>query len=248
MANPQTEDGYTRIANELLEALSGIRISGEARQILDVILRKTYGFGKKEDKISISQFCTMTKMGDVPVCRGIKKLIDMALITKKDNEIANIYSINKDFSSWKPLPKKITIIKKDNQRYQKSKSSLSKKIDTKETLTKETLTKEIVSSGASPAPWILEEKLKKMEEVENSALDIIATFIREKRVPVENSKQLSSVIGRFMRVATEISGGYSNKQILAAIDQIKADNASRVKRKQDTVDWTVNTILKFLTK
>lgn len=33
MANPQCENGYTRIANEILEALSKIRIPGEARRL-----------------------------------------------------------------------------------------------------------------------------------------------------------------------------------------------------------------------
>ena len=47
MANPQKENGYTSIANDIVEALAGIRIPGEARQCLDVILRKTYGWNKK---------------------------------------------------------------------------------------------------------------------------------------------------------------------------------------------------------
>jgi len=37
----------TWFADEILEKLAMIRISGEARQMLDVILRKTYGWGKK---------------------------------------------------------------------------------------------------------------------------------------------------------------------------------------------------------
>ena len=38
MANPQTENGYTKIANEIMEALAHIRIPGEAMQVLLVIL------------------------------------------------------------------------------------------------------------------------------------------------------------------------------------------------------------------
>lgn len=146
MANPQTENGYTKIANEIQEAFCGIRISGEARQILDVIIRKTYGYNKKEDKISISQFCELTKMRDVDICRGIKKLINMNLITKKLNIIANIYSINKDFDKWKPLAKKLTISKKANDVAlakkltnvsKKANLALAKKLDTKDNTTKD---------------------------------------------------------------------------------------------------------------
>ncbi|MBI5447822.1 MAG: replication protein [Gammaproteobacteria bacterium] len=60
MVTPQCEDGYTKIANELLEALARIRIPGETHQVLDTVLRKTYGYGKKEDAISLSQFVLAT--------------------------------------------------------------------------------------------------------------------------------------------------------------------------------------------
>lgn len=50
MANPQCENGFTKIANELMEALAKIRIPGEARQVLDVIFRQTYGWNKKRIK------------------------------------------------------------------------------------------------------------------------------------------------------------------------------------------------------
>jgi len=58
MANPQIENGYTRIANETMDALAKIRIPGQARQVLDFILRKTYGWNKKTDMIS---FITIRK-------------------------------------------------------------------------------------------------------------------------------------------------------------------------------------------
>jgi len=113
MANPQKENGYTSIANEILEHLAMMRINGEARQVLDVILRKTYGFGKKADKISLSQFCLYTKRSKPAVIRAIRKLQTYNLIIiKKDNDI-NIYQFNKDFDSWTPLSKKIiTYMKK----------------------------------------------------------------------------------------------------------------------------------------
>ena len=46
MANPQKENGYIMIANEIMEALAKYRIPGEQRQCLDVILRKTYGYDR----------------------------------------------------------------------------------------------------------------------------------------------------------------------------------------------------------
>lgn len=44
---PQTENGFTQIANELIEQFARIRIPGEAMQVFWVMLRKIYGFHKK---------------------------------------------------------------------------------------------------------------------------------------------------------------------------------------------------------
>lgn len=121
MANPQLENGFTRIAHDILEALARTRIPGEARQVLDVILRKTYGYQKKADQIALSQFTLATGLKKPKVCRSISKLVSMNLIsvTQKGND-GNLYTVNKDFEKWKSLPKKVTIItKKGNQTYPK---------------------------------------------------------------------------------------------------------------------------------
>ncbi len=120
MASPQAENGYTKISNEIMEQLSMIRIPGEARQVLDTILRKTYGWSKKSDSISLSQFMEMTGLSKVAICKGIKKLIEMNLITKKGNakslftkkgkDVATTYSFQKDYEQWQTLPKKGTTI------------------------------------------------------------------------------------------------------------------------------------------
>lgn len=51
MANPQLEDGYTSIANEILERLALIKISATDWRVLVTIIRRTYGFHKKVDWI-----------------------------------------------------------------------------------------------------------------------------------------------------------------------------------------------------
>lgn len=135
MASPQIENGYTMLSNELLEAFSMVRISGEENQLFWFIIRKTYGFKKKDDAISLSQFSLGTGINKPNVCRALSKLITKNMIIKNDNGLITKYRIQKDYTSWKPLSKKIikAVIKKDNL-------PLSKKIHTKETLTKEKTT------------------------------------------------------------------------------------------------------------
>ena len=147
MANPQTENGHTSIADELLDALIGIRISGEENQCLLLIIRKTYGWKKKEDWISLSQFQDMTGMAKPSIIRALKKLIDKNMIYKKVNGQGVSYGIQKNYKKWRPLTKKLTINKKAtsvdkkaNRDLQKSNSGFTKKLPTIETLTRKTFT------------------------------------------------------------------------------------------------------------
>ena len=144
---PQLENGFTQIANELIEQFARIRIPGEAMQVFWVMLRKTYGFHKKADKIALSQIVAATGLKKVAVCKAIKKLIELNLITKKGNNVATEYTINKLFDTWKPLPKKVTLPKKVMSVTQKGNLPLPKKDTTKETITKETITKETTSKN-----------------------------------------------------------------------------------------------------
>ncbi len=104
-----------------------------------------------------------------------------------------------------------------------------------------------IAAPKATAPFVLEEKLKEMEKNPNSHLDIIASFIREKPVPIANSKQLSNVIVRYCRTAKALSGAYTNEQIFGAASKIKKENQRR-ENSGDTVDWTLETVLKQLTK
>ena len=144
MASPQIENGHTDIANELLEALCRIRIPGEARQVLDTIIRKTYGWHKKEDVISLSQFVRATGMNKPHIVESLSKLLRMNIITEKGkavtekgDEIGRIYGPNKDYETWRPLPKKVTLPKKIKTLTEKDKGALPKKGPTKE-ISKET--------------------------------------------------------------------------------------------------------------
>ena len=72
---------------EFFEALIKIRIPGEARQVFDFIQRKTFGWQKECDIITLPQFVEGTGMGKVAICKAINKLLSMNLITKKGNAI-----------------------------------------------------------------------------------------------------------------------------------------------------------------
>lgn len=160
MANPQPNE-FTKISNEILDALCKIRIPGQARQVLDFILRKTYGWNKKIDQISLSTFVEGTNLSKVAICKSIKKLVAMGLITQKGNAMSRFtqkgndtivtYGFQKDYDKWHALPKKVTLPKKVKHVTQKGKETLPKKViasiyTQKKLYTKETITKETIYS------------------------------------------------------------------------------------------------------
>lgn len=114
MANPQP-DKHIRISTELFEALIRTRISGEARQVFDFIMRKTWGFNKLSDDIAISQFSKATGIKKRHyVIRALNKLKEMRIIhsTKKGTRDVVNYSIQKDYDKWLIVPKKVASTKK----------------------------------------------------------------------------------------------------------------------------------------
>lgn len=140
MANPQKENGYTAIANELMDAFARTRINGEAMQVLMVILRKTYGYNKKSDRIALSQFVEATGLKKQNVIRAVKKVVSLGLVIQKDNAGIKEYCFTKNYALWRPLSKKITVIKKDNDVIQKDNKSNPKRVLQK---TKVDITKDI---------------------------------------------------------------------------------------------------------
>lgn len=126
--NPQVENGHIKIANELGEALSKINLSPYESRILWAILRKTYGWNKKSDWISLSQFMEITQLSKPHIIRAIKKLIKKNIIAQIGNGKGKEYSINKHYQKWKLLPKEAIVAQIGN-------ASLPKQAPTKATTT-----------------------------------------------------------------------------------------------------------------
>ena len=100
MASPQCEDGYTRIANELLEALCRAKLTLYEWRVLMAIIRFTYGYNRKVDQISVRQLSRITSINYRLVYRALKSLEkkNMIHISKKRNRL--ILGIQKDYENW----------------------------------------------------------------------------------------------------------------------------------------------------
>jgi len=134
VASPQLEDGHISIAMEIWEALTAYRIPGEQMQCLMFILRKTYGWKKKQDSISLSQFMDATGMKKSSVARALKGLLSKKIIRviKKDNAKVKTYEFIKNFEQWAPAKKKQGVLKKEYRVLKKEHGVLKKEYQSSE--------------------------------------------------------------------------------------------------------------------
>lgn len=113
--SPQAENGYTAIANEIAEAFFTLQLSGNEWRVLWVIIRQTYGWKKKTERISISTFERKTGLKRRHIFRLLKNLIERNIITKNDTTFITTYGFQKDYSKYKPLPKMTYSVKIGNE-------------------------------------------------------------------------------------------------------------------------------------
>lgn len=93
------DDGFTRIANELLEAVMHAGLSQHQLLVFMAVMRKTYGFNKKSDWVSNEQISVLT--GILPhKCSAAKSaLVKRGILT----QTGRVIGINKAVSEWSSL-------------------------------------------------------------------------------------------------------------------------------------------------
>lgn len=100
MSTPQLEDGFTRIANELLEAILGFGFSLREQSVVFAIIRKTYGYGRKTDDMSASQIGAICGVARQHVTTTLNALAARNVISKRQGEYGMIVGIQKDHRKW----------------------------------------------------------------------------------------------------------------------------------------------------
>lgn len=97
MANPQPTDAHLRIAHEISEQLMVSHFTAKQRRILDLILRLSWGCGKKE--------AIIPHQGDFEVVGIFKSDIKGELdLLERDGIISrdgDTYRFNKDYDKWR---------------------------------------------------------------------------------------------------------------------------------------------------
>ncbi len=150
----QVENGnYTRIVNRVIEELVKAPLLGAEVSVCLFVIRKTYGFNKKEDEISLTQFEQALNRSRPTIVKALKnlQLVNILKLVKKGDskKQSNLWAFNKYYSSWK-LVKPPKLVK---DRTSTSKEKLKQLVKTpKHTkdITKDIQKKEPVASKDAP--------------------------------------------------------------------------------------------------
>lgn len=114
---PQLENGYVRIANELLEQFIIYGLSSRQWSVIMAIARMTYGYNKKSDALSGWQISKITGIDRSHVSKTLSELISLNIVNKLEQGrvshgiFVNEISINKNYETWLTVAKKVTVAK-----------------------------------------------------------------------------------------------------------------------------------------
>lgn len=155
------ENGFTRIANELTEALMNnpAKLCGREFQIVHAIIHKTFRFHKKSDWINNAQISEMTGIAQSKISELKKSLINKNVLVVEGRNI----SINTTVSEWSVYPNtgKGKVTQKRVSAYPNSGNALPKNgyqitqkrvTHKKDYLTKDNNTKDIAPKRAKQIP------------------------------------------------------------------------------------------------
>ncbi|MGB8422215.1 replication protein [Paraburkholderia sp.] len=99
-ASPQLENGYTRLANEILDALLLAGLTSRQWAVVMAVIRKTYGYNKKSDDIGLSQLQAMTRIDKAHLSRTVRELEAMRVLSRTVGTHGHHLGLNKKIAQW----------------------------------------------------------------------------------------------------------------------------------------------------
>ncbi|POU43921.1 replication protein [Pantoea sp. PSNIH5] len=132
----ELEDGYTRIANDLLEAVMLAGLTQHQLLVFMAVMRKTYGFNKKVDWISNEQLSQLTGMLPHKCSAAKSTLVKRKILSQSGRQVG----INKAIGEWEKAdyPNQVTLPESGKKNLPESgKRPYPNQVNTKDNITKE---------------------------------------------------------------------------------------------------------------
>lgn len=217
MANPQKERGYTGIANEIIEAMAHIGgFTNSMHRITLAILRKTYGWKKKKDAISISQLQEITSLSKRTVIYALqqleaKRIISVIRVKKGQYNQTNEISFNKDYDSWeiKKCAPQVERTRKNSLKNYHKKGSAKVKMDTNSSAK---VSKKVVQKPVKGSANGLHIQKKIQNDIQKKDIKKYEYFL--------NGKQIGELIDAFKGVNPMYSDFFQRNIERQAVDHL----------------------------
>ena len=142
---PQLENGYTQIANEILEKLATTKMNGTQFRILLIVLRSTYGWKKKEHELSETFLSNATGIHKQQIKRELKNMIEEGILIEVKPPTFNTARVIK-FNKYYEVAKKVPGNELDTPTGSELDTSAGSELDTQKRNTKNNINKVEIES------------------------------------------------------------------------------------------------------
>ncbi len=153
----QCEDGYTKIANELLDAILRYPLTKREHIVVLAVIRKTYGWNKKKDDMSLSQLADITGIDRAHLSRTVNGLFAKKVLLKEQGRYAQTIGLNKKYRDWVVLPKEQPRCQKSNRGVAKRATEVLPKEQPQKTTPKDNTKRQ--KAASLPSLWDLGEQM-----------------------------------------------------------------------------------------
>lgn len=93
-------NGYTKVANEIQKLKPRLRLSGREWQCFEAVIWLTYGWNKKQDRVTNTVIAELTGLSDTHVSDAIKSLADRKIIFSQKQGMMKLVGVNTEISAW----------------------------------------------------------------------------------------------------------------------------------------------------
>lgn len=93
-------NGYTKVANEIQKLKPRLRLSGREWQCFEAVIWLTYGWNKKQDRVTNTVIAELTGLSDTHVSDAIKSLAERQIILCQKQGMMKLVGVNTEISAW----------------------------------------------------------------------------------------------------------------------------------------------------
>ncbi|WP_257571888.1 replication protein [Hafnia paralvei] len=93
-------NGYTKVANEIQQLKPRLRMSGREWQCFEAVIWLTYGWNKKQDRVTNTVIAELTGLSDTHVSDAIRALAERKIIFSQKQGMMKLVGVNTELSGW----------------------------------------------------------------------------------------------------------------------------------------------------